>query len=352
MPLKKLMLTGRDPAATPQLDADEAHRIIVDGRGWTNSDRHGAYDRLPTDTLIERLGSWSPIVRERAAIALGRRDDPPIGQLVAMLDAPELETRLGACQALAQLKRRAAPAVPKLIELLQQADALWLRVKAADVLAAIGEPARAAAPIMLERLARPPSAEDPRGMEQRYLCFALFNQRGGLLGKSTEGVNTEQLWSAIHAGLRNQDGRARGSFSNVFRNLPEDQLQALLPELHYSVVHPAPSGIMFADGIRMTGVDILSEFKVEEGIDACMFYLKHQNPWASEKRTPKLLEALRSYGVHAQRTIPDLEKLAADYADGEPGFPNHLSQRKANDVRETIAYLQQVEAKPELMKLP
>lgn len=350
MPLKQLHITGKEPAATAQLSAGEAQAIIEDGRGWTNADRHGFYNQLGRDELMQRLGSWSPVVRQRAAMALSRRDAAAVDQLIDMLDAPDLETRLGACQALEQLKGKAAPAVPKLRATLK-ADDMWLRIKAADALAAIGEAAKPAVPDMLQMMALEPGPEDPRAMEQRYLSFALFN-KGGLLGDSLEGVDRDLLKAAVHAGLRNQDGRARLAFAGVYGNLPPDELRELLPEVHHAVVNPAPSGIMFADGIRMEGLGILSEWKVAEGISACMFYLKNQNHWGSEKRTPKLLEILRSYGAHAKDTIPELKKLAAHFAAGKPDyFPEHLSQRKARDVRKTIEFLEKTEKRPKLISI-
>ncbi len=350
MPLKKTILTGKRAAKTAQLDAAQAEQIIDDGRGWSNADRHSFYDQLSEDNLIERLGSWSPVVRERSAIALARKQDPPLERLIQLLDSPTLEARLGGCQALAQLKDKAAPAVPRLQQLLDAND-LWLRVKAADALAAIGDAAKPAMPKLLMMLAREPGPDDPRAMEQRYLCFALFNERGGLLSKSLEGVDRELLKAAIHAGLRNQDGRARMSFISVFKNLSPDELQALLPEVHHAVVNPSPSGIMFADQIRLEGANILSEWKVAEGIDAIMFYLTNQNHWGSQKRVPQLLDDLRTYGVHAKRTIPQLEQLAAGFDNGEPGFPKQLSKQKAEDVRATIKYLKTTDKSPELIEI-
>ncbi len=350
MPLKTLMITGKRPATTPQLDAAQAKAIIDDGRGWSNADRYSAYDGLSTEVLLERLGSWSPVVRERAATALARNKAVVVKTLIDMLDSPSLETRLGACQALAQQKARAAEAVPKLREILK-AENLWLRVKAADALAAIGEAAKPAVPDLLRMLARDPGPDDPRGMEQRYLSFALFDNRSGLISNSLEGVDRQLLKAAVHAGLRNQDGRARSAFLSVYRNLPPAELKALLPEVHYAVVNPSPSGIMFADGIRIEGLKLLGQWKAAEGIDACMFYLANQNHWGSEKRTPVLLEILRSYGAHAKRTIPELEHLAAGFADGEEGFPLHLSKSKARNVRETIEFLQEADERPELIHI-
>lgn len=350
MPLKKLYLTGKHLDPSTQLNAAQAKAIIDDGRGWTKSDRYGFYDKLSEDELIQRLGSWSPIVRERAAIALARKKSPPLERIISLLAAPSLESKLGACQALEQLKDKAAPAVPKLRETLK-ADHLWLRIKAADALSAIGDAAKPAVPELLQMLARTPGANDPRGMEQRYLTFALFNN-GGLLAKSLAGVDRPLLKAAVHAGLRNQDGRARQAYLSVYKNLPPEEFKAMLSEVHYAVVNPAPSGIMFADQIRTEGLKYLSEWKVAEGIDACMFYLTNQNHWNSNKRTPFLLEVLRSYGTHSQRTIPALEKLAADFEDGEPGFPIKLSKEKAAAVRETVKFLRETKDTPELIKLP
>ncbi|MBT8044257.1 MAG: HEAT repeat domain-containing protein, partial [Verrucomicrobiae bacterium] len=351
MPLKKLCITGKYPAATPQLNAEEAQKILEDGRGWVKTQPHRFYDALSTEELLDRLGSWSPVVRERAAIALSRRDQPPIDKLIQMLDNKDLEIRLGVCQTLAQLKRKAEPAVPKLRETLKAED-MWLRIKAADALAAIGKPARVAATDLLKLLIREPGPNDPRAMEQRYLIFALFNNRGGLLSDSLEGIDRDLLKAAVHAGLRNQDGRARLAFLSVYHNLPPEELKEMLPEVHYAALNPAPSGIMFADGIRTEGLNILSEWKVAEGIDACMFYLKNQNHWASEKRTPQLLKVLCSYGVHAKRTIPELKKLADYFAAGNPGyFPRNLSQDKARYVRETIDFLEKTKERPTLISI-
>jgi len=49
----------------------------------------------------------------------------------------------------------------------------------------------AAVPEILRMATATPSAADPRDMEQRYLITILFSSRGGLLGKSLDGVDRE-----------------------------------------------------------------------------------------------------------------------------------------------------------------
>jgi hypothetical protein len=214
MPLKKLYLTGKRPAVTPQLDAAAAQAIILDGRGWSNKDRNSAYDKLSGDQLLACLRSWSPVVRERAAMALARRKETSIPPLIALLDSPSLETRYGACQALIALGGRSEPAIAALQKSLGDKD-LWLRIKAAEALASIGKPAIQVVPQLLELLGQVDTTNDPRGMQQRYLSYALFNG-DGMLSKSLDGVDLKLLYKAVSAGLKNQDGRARSGRANFF----------------------------------------------------------------------------------------------------------------------------------------
>jgi hypothetical protein len=348
MPLKKIYLTGKRPGVAPQLDAAAAQALILDGRGWSNKDRNSAYDKLSGDQLFECLGSWSPVVRERAAMALARRQDAPVPALLKMLESPRLEARYGACQALIALRGRSAPAVEALQKSLAEPD-LWLRIKAAETLASIGTPAMQTVPQLLELLARVDKDNDPRGMQQRYLAFALFDGGGGMLNRSLDGVDREALYKAVRAGLKNQDGRARGAIGSVYRNLSAQDIKPLLPAIYQAIVEPAPSGEMFADEIRVEGLRVLAKYRIKEGIDACVKYTRDQNPWSSENRTPKLMEILLSYGTHAKSVIPELTRIADYFEKDEKDFPRNLMLMKAKCVRETIRAIEASSDSPELI---
>jgi hypothetical protein len=349
MPLKKIHLTGKKPAAIPQLDAAAAKSIVLDGRGWNNKDRNSFYDSLSDEQLLERLRNWSPIVRERAAMALGRRKEAPIAALVEMLGSPSLDARYGACQGLIFLRGRGAPAVDSLRKALADQD-LWLRIKTAEALAAIGAPAMPAVPQMLELLAHVDEKNDPRSMQQRYLSFALFD-RGGMLGRSLDGVDRPALYKAVQTGLKNQDGRARGSIGSVYSLLSFDEIKPLLPAIHEAIIQPAPSGEMFADGIRVEGLRLLAQHHIEEGMTALVKYARDQNPWASQNRTPELMKILLAYGTHAKAVIPDLEKLAHYFEKEEKDFPKNLGLQKSNSVRETIRAIEATSDSPQLIRL-
>ena len=308
MPLKKILLTGKQPGVAPQIDAATAQTLILEGRGWSNKDRNSAYDQLTADQLFENLASWSPTVRERAAMAIARRKaDTPVLALLKLLDSPSLEARYGACEAFAMLKAAAAPAVPALRKALRHED-LWLRVEAANALAAIGAPAMVAVPELLEQLAKGPTENDPRGMEQRFLCSAVFGQ---LLKKSLDGVDRAQLRKAVVAGLHNQDGRARGEIGGIYQQLSYEEIKPLLPAIHEAIVKPAPSGEMFASGIRLSGLEVFATHKIKEGMQLCLEVMEIDK-WGKADRISRCIEILGMYGAAAKPLLPQLRQLEKD----------------------------------------
>jgi HEAT repeat protein len=288
-------------------------------------------------------------VRERAAMALGRRKKTRVTPMVEMLDSPRIEARYGACQALIFHRGRGAPAVDALQKTLAHPD-LWLRIKAAEALAAIGAPAMKVVPQLLELLAQVDLKNDPRGMQQRYLSFALFDS-DGMLARSLDGVDRRALYAAVRAGLKNEDGRARGSIGSVYRHLSLEEIKPLLPAIHESIVQPAPSGEMFADGIRVEGLRLLAQHRIEEGIQALVIYTRDQNPWESQIRTPELMTILLTYGTHAKAVIPELTKIANYFEKEEQDFPPDLMRMKAKSVRDTITAIEASTDTPKLIRL-
>jgi hypothetical protein len=309
-PLKMIHLAGKKPSAAAQVDADAAQRLIVDGGDWSPRLGITAYAERSDAEVLAGLRSWSPVVRERSAMELAEREGDWTPQLIALLQESDPYARLGACQALSILKGRAALAVPALREALQEED-LWLRVKAAEALAGIGAAATPAVPDLLGLLATTDPMSDPRGMQQRYLCFALFNRRDGMLGRSLEGVDREALYEAVRAGLGNEDGRARGSLSSVYENLAYDEIEPLLPAIHEAIIVPAPSGIMFADDIRLSGLEMLAKHRIQEGLPLCI-PLIDPDRWGVGNRVKRCLAALRLYRGAARSQIRPLRQLEKD----------------------------------------
>ena len=181
----------------------------------------------------------------------------------------------------------AAPAVPALTDLLSDDD-LWLRVQAAEALAAIGEPARSAVPDLLKLVGTDLSKDDPRAMVQRYVAFALFYpgralKVPGMISRSLADVDRSLLYSAMRAALQNDDGRARDAVGSAYGLLSEDEIEPLLPVVHKAVAEQSPSGVMFSDGIRLRGLELLAKHRVAEGLPLGVSLIEPDR-WGSDRR--------------------------------------------------------------------
>ena len=224
---------------------------------------------------------------------------------------------------------------------------LWLRIKAAQALAKIGEPAMSALPELLTMITtKLPSPSDPRAMEQRFVTSAVFWDM--LRTSKLENVDKDLLRKAMVAGLKNQDGRARHAIGQIYQNMSYEDIKPIIPEVLEAVKVPAPSGIMFANTVQTNGIRVLSQHHIDIGIQATADYVTAQNPWASEKRLPEILEILLNYGAEAKPAIPTLERAIAFFEAGEVDYPKNMSLQKAASVREAIRKIQASKEHPEL----
>jgi hypothetical protein len=307
MPLKNIYLTGKTGRVVDALEKDQALSIIEDGRGWTHKDKTGYYSKLSKEELMKRLGSWSPIVRERVVKVFDKKKmgDGIVTELIALLESPNVYARMGACMALGKLKD---PSAVDPIRKCLKADHMWLRVKAAEALAEIGEPAMPVLPELLEMAAKGASKDDPRAMEQRFLNFVIFEK---MLRYSFDGVDRELLNKAVIAGLKNEDGRSRSSIGKIYKKLSYDEIKPLLPAIYKATKNAAPSGIMFSAGIRLSGIELLAKHRIKEGLPLCLEVMEITK-WGKQNRIGRCLGALAQYGAAAKPLLPELRQLEKD----------------------------------------
>lgn len=330
LPLKKIRITGKGPSVVPPLSPREASEVIAAGRGFfeTKENAPFLYSKRSEKELLDGLSSWSPAVRKRSAQELGRRDGNFLPAVMKLLLSSETNTRYGATEALGCLGPKADAAAPQLRALLKDPDP-WMRALAVTSLSALGPDKRGEAlPDLLVMMATP-SPGDPRGMAQRAAAEALFSRRGGIMSGSLDGVDRELLYPAIKSVLQNQDGRARGELAPIYGKLTDRDIAMLLPDVVQAVQKMAPSGEMFADGIRLAGLDLLSRLGIREGMPLCIEVIEHGR-WGLGRRMPKCLEYLTRYGSHAKEVLPQLKELRKQF--GKPDESSALLDQTINAI--------------------
>lgn len=336
--LKTTRMTGSKRSVAESISREQATGLVADGRGWMPIEGAASYEKRSTNELLTSLGSWSPVVRQRAAVALSKRPDLRVAQLIEMAGSGDNDVRHGACAAIEELGPKAQDAVTALTDLLGDDD-MWLRVQAAEALAAIGAPARSAVPDLLKLVAVDPDADDPRAMVQRYVAFALFYpglalKVRGLLSRSLGDVDRDLLVSATEATLENEDGRVRDAMGNVYGMLTEEEIESMLPAVYRAVIQQAPSGVMFSDGIRLRGLELLAKYRIAEGLPLCVSLIELDR-WGSDNRFQRCLKVLGVYGGSAKSLLPELRELEQSIR-----HPRANGNKRHNELLKIIAAIE------------
>ncbi|MBN8628707.1 MAG: HEAT repeat domain-containing protein [Planctomycetes bacterium] len=310
---KSLYMTGKKRCCVPPLNRAQADDVIAAGRDFYPVDGKSGYDTRTTEQLLAGLASWSSAVRRNSAEALARRKADVVPQLQTMLESQSRQSRYGACEALGKLGPAADAAAPQLRKLLNDSDP-WLQSLAAMALPALGAEVRKSCVSDLLAMSVRRNPADPRHMAQRAACTALFAPYPGkreprsILAESLEGVDRQLLYPAVQSALQNEDSVARGSLSRIYGKLTDEDLVVLLPTIAQAVEELAPSNEMFADGVRLAGLDVLSRLHLREGMSLCVSVIEPER-WGTGKRLPICLEYLARYGAHAKTVVPQLEEL-------------------------------------------
>jgi hypothetical protein len=104
--------------------------------------------------------------------------------------------------------------------------------------------------------------------------------------------------------LQNDAGAARYGLAPYLKKLTDRDLAVLLPAIVKAVETMPASDEMFADGIRVAGLDLLSGLHIREGMALCVSTIEWR--WGNE--FARRLEYLKRYGVHAKEVMPQLKE--------------------------------------------
>jgi hypothetical protein len=315
LPRRSLYILGKEPSVAPALSREEAAEVIEAGRNFTFWDRGTSYDAFPDEELFEKLRSWSPVVRQRAAESLSHHEGDYAARLGALLDGDNRDAKLGACEAIARLGPRAGPGLAeKLRGMLATRDS-WLLMMVVRALASQEPAEKDEVANELLRVALRKLPDDPRRWTQRFVTSALFVKDraygGGLLVDSLGEVDRRLLLRAMKSILRNDDGRTRGRIAPLYKLLPDEpDFGRYLPVIIRAIREPSPSDVMFSDGIRLAGLDLLSSLHIREGMPLCVELIE-PGRWGLGNRAPRCLDYLARYGGNAREVLPQLLETRA-----------------------------------------
>ena len=267
--------------------------------------------KLPVKQLLADLGSWSPVIRNQAAVELGNRDENVVKELIAMLDSPDRYTRYGACRGLNYAGRGSMEAVNALVAKVEKDKDLTMRYFAVTSLAkrgggkkdnGLGGAVVKATNALLKQAATVEPEQDPMRKLHNEISGILFF--GGRTkdykgyypnGQGIETLDRSLLIPAIKSLLTNPNGAARSAASTVYTHLKEQDLKQLYGDIYLAAKNKAPSGVMFSGGVRANGVKLLARERFKEGLPLALDYL-YLEGWGKFGRVPAAFEALSNYG--------------------------------------------------------
>ncbi len=344
-PKKSLLLTGKKPFSFPALNRSQTDEVIAAGRNFTPATEKTCYDGLKTNQLLAGLSSWSPAVRNRSVQSLVKLEGDFVPELVKMLASKNRYSCYGALDALGKLGAKADAAAPQLRAALSDPDP-WIQSLACSAIPTLSSKVAEECVNDLLKMAASNNPADPRHIAHRYAAVALFDCLPGtswprpILYGSLDGVDRSLLIPAISSLLQNEDGMTRSAVSSVFKRLTPADLAVLLPHIIPAVEQLAPSSEMFAEGVRMAGLDQMSSLHIHEGMDLCVKTLERR--WGHDNQ--RSLTYLKRYGSAAKEVIPQLKEKIA-------GFNEANQKDEAKTVETAIAEIEASTEAPELISL-
>ena len=355
-PRRVLYITGRDTPRESHLTAKRIEQILNAGR--LDSDKT-ARAALGLPKILELLKDPLPAARSVGARTLAEQEIDCVDQLVTMLDSKDRYARYGAAEALCKAGFGSEKAADKLIGLMATDRDVTFQTYAIAALinrdkkCGLLTVAKPAIPVLL-KMAVKHSPDDPRRVLQHDIGRALFyngraQPRRGLLPEyGLEGVDRSLLIPAVREILTNKNGWARSTCAGwIYSRLTDAERETLWGDIYRATREIAPSGIMFASGVRVEGLRLMAEHRIKEGVDLTAWFVRYQKDHGKGRRMPQVLEILLQYGAHAKRVIPELEKHAAYWETKrnprkKPG-PTDL----ANQIRETIRKIEAIDGPPQ-----
>jgi hypothetical protein len=316
LPRKKLYITGKKMKVTNSLKGTELTETLAAGELTGNPEARG---KLTRPEIMKLLGNRLPATRHLGVMALMEQEIKCVDDLIALLDSPNVYARYGACEALQEAGYASKKAVAILVKKIVESDDLSLRLSAIDALTGndlkkgLANVAKPAIPTLL-KLVVSRSDDDPRRLLQRKLGFALFYTGRALGMKGLVGLHgfddmdRAVLIPAVKELLTVDDGRSRACVGSIYPKLTDADLELLWGDIYRATKGISPSGIMFADGVRISGVKLMLQHDVKEGVELATGIMS-ESRWGRGNRENSMLPILEKYAGDAKSALPTLKAM-------------------------------------------
>jgi len=314
VPRKAIYLTGKGGSSFAPITGEELVDVLEKGNEWPSEN-----DTL--DELFYQLASWSPVVREYAAMALGEKDDDLVDELITLLRyAKDENLRRGAAMGLAYAGRGSEEAVDALIHTLQTSDDQVLKH---FVVRAFKGPQHGngigssnaiakAVPVLLKQ-ATIEDPKDPWNKLHSEIASTLFNGNDAIAYDrrrneiiNMENVDRDLLVASLKSFFTNVNAYARGWSSRILKHLDDETLEPLWRDIYLATLIPAPSGVMAHQNVMTDGLMLMAEKGFKEGAILAATQIRRPG-WGEERRVQQVAEILPAFGQYAQPFDKDVQ---------------------------------------------
>ncbi len=304
LPRKAIHITGKGGSSIPPFSTEKIEESFATANYFRES--RNIVDEMTVPELLQELGSFNPLARDRVADELKERGEDVADQLVAMLKGPDRHARYGALLALNRTGRIPDEAVDEMLRILREERNFPLRRYASGALGRVRD-ARGrekVMPAMLQLVADYQTGDSvtPENFLEDRLNLGIADRAFSIVygdniwranENSFEGVDRDLIYPALRSMLVNPLGPGR-AIDIINRFLDAEEQAKFLGAIYLAVKNPPPSSNSV--GWRMTGVRLLADNRIAEAAPMAYRLMKestHGNYW----RRPAALEALSRYDM-------------------------------------------------------
>ncbi|PXA04411.1 hypothetical protein DDZ13_07725 [Coraliomargarita sinensis] len=364
LPLKQLVITGRDRDPELELSREEFRELLMAKK----LDPAQATDAQ----LIAAIPGFQGMMRHKIANELSGRilakSDPSeaaalIDQLLAIVldESAPILARVGSCAVLMRVKQKAKGPVKSMkneevargmVSLLQH-DTAYIRFAAVKVLGALDRSearehldAVMEAIVAIERPTFPVDEEDPLQWSHALMSILIadiINDTG------LEGVDRSKLIPAVRSMLRTPSGMARAESAQMLNKLDKQETLAVADLVVDNIETPPPADSMFGRGAPPAAQQALSKHLFQE---ALLLGMTHDATAAIKKKVPqKFGKAAMGMGSTYDLMNKVGELLLIDTVDVRE-LVDVIQNGEAPEEVDKLMVINDVKVEHEALKLP